>query len=106
MPLAGDEVSPDVPFYIGGCDIFVQSVCPALREIYEHVMATELSLEKWQLTFDTQARAFFYRRTDSGEVHARRRADYWDVLFTERADGWLATLGGNGIGEGGGMGLR
>src|SRR5215467_8617482 len=44
---------------LGGCDIFVQSVCPPLGEIYEHVMSTELSLEKWQRAFDTQARAFF-----------------------------------------------
>ena len=44
---------------LGGCDIYVQSVVPRLGEIYEHVMSTELSLEKWQLAFDTQARAFF-----------------------------------------------
>jgi len=44
---------------LGGCDIYVQSVVPPLAQIYEHVMATELSLEKWQLAFDTQARAFF-----------------------------------------------
>jgi NAD(P)-dependent dehydrogenase (short-subunit alcohol dehydrogenase family) len=44
---------------LGGCDIFVQSVCPPLGEIYEHVLSTELSLQKWQLAFDTQARAFF-----------------------------------------------
>jgi enoyl-[acyl-carrier protein] reductase III len=44
---------------MGGCDIFIQSVCPPLGEIYENVRATELSLEKWELAFDTQARAFF-----------------------------------------------
>ena len=44
---------------LGSCDIFIQSVCPPLGEIYEHVISTELSLEKWQLAFDTQARAFF-----------------------------------------------
>src|SRR5215467_16899 len=27
---------------LGGCDIFVQSVCPPLGEIYERVMSTEL----------------------------------------------------------------
>ena len=43
---------------LGGCDIYVQSVVPPLEEIYEQVMATELSLEKWQTAFDTQARAF------------------------------------------------
>jgi NAD(P)-dependent dehydrogenase (short-subunit alcohol dehydrogenase family) len=45
---------------LGGCDIYVQSVVPPLGEIYEQVMATELSLEKWQAAFDTQARAFSF----------------------------------------------
>jgi len=44
---------------LGGCDIFVQSVVPQLDKIYEHTLATEVPLEKWQLAFDTQARAFF-----------------------------------------------
>jgi len=44
---------------LGGCDIFVQSVVPPLGEIYEHAMSTEVPLAKWQLAFDTQARAFF-----------------------------------------------
>ena len=44
---------------LGGCDIFVQSVVPQLDQIYEHTLATEVPVEKWQLAFDTQARAFF-----------------------------------------------
>jgi enoyl-[acyl-carrier protein] reductase III len=44
---------------MGGCDIFVQSVAPTLDLIYEHTLATEVPLEKWQMAFDTQARAFF-----------------------------------------------
>ena len=32
---------------------------PPLGEIYEHAMSTEVPLAKWQLAFDTQARAFF-----------------------------------------------
>ena len=44
---------------LGGCDIFVHSVIPPLQEIYEHTLATELPLAKWQLAFDTQVRAFF-----------------------------------------------
>ena len=43
----------------GGCDIFVQSVVPTLDKIYEHTLATEVPLDKWQIAFDTQARAFF-----------------------------------------------
>lgn len=44
---------------LGGCDIFVHSVIPRLEEIYEHTLATEVPLAKWQLAYDTQARAFF-----------------------------------------------
>ena len=57
--VAAERLVKEAAQELGGCDIFVQSVCPPLGEIYEHVMATELSLEKWQLAFDTQARAFF-----------------------------------------------
>jgi NAD(P)-dependent dehydrogenase (short-subunit alcohol dehydrogenase family) len=56
---AAENLVKEAAQKLGGCDIFIQSVCPPLGEIYEHVMATELSLEKWQLAFDTQARAFF-----------------------------------------------
>jgi enoyl-[acyl-carrier protein] reductase III len=58
-PAAAENLVKEAAQKIGGCDIFVQSVCPPLGEIYEHVMATDLALEKWQLAFDTQARAFF-----------------------------------------------
>jgi NAD(P)-dependent dehydrogenase (short-subunit alcohol dehydrogenase family) len=53
---------------LGGCDIFVQSVIPRLEEIYEHTLATKVPLAKWQLAYDTQARAFF--------VGARAAAEY------------------------------
>src|SRR5215467_8060201 len=56
---AAESLVEEAAQKLGGCDIYVQSVVPRLGEIYEHVMATELSLEKWQLAFDTQARAFF-----------------------------------------------
>lgn len=44
---------------LGGCDIFVQTAVSQLSQIYEHALATEVPLEKWQLGFDTQAKAFF-----------------------------------------------
>jgi enoyl-[acyl-carrier protein] reductase III len=53
---------------LGGCDIFVHSVIPKLEEIYDHTLATEVSLAKWQLAYDTQTRAFF--------VGARAAAKY------------------------------
>ena len=56
---AAENLVKEAAQKLGGCDIFVQSVVPALEEIYEHVMSTELPLAKWQLAFDTQARAFF-----------------------------------------------
>ena len=48
---------------LGGCDIFLHSVVPQLDKIYEHALSTEVPLEKWQLAFDTQARAFFVGAT-------------------------------------------
>ncbi len=45
--------------HLGGCDIFIQSVVPTLDRIYEHTIATEVPLCKWQMAFDSQARAFF-----------------------------------------------
>ena len=56
---AAENLVKEAAQKLGGCGIFVPSVCPPLGEIYQHVMATDLSLEKWQLAFDTQARAFF-----------------------------------------------
>ncbi|HXD43936.1 MAG TPA: SDR family oxidoreductase [Pseudolabrys sp.] len=44
---------------LGGCDIFVQCAVPPLPDIYAHTLATSVPLDKWQLGFDTQARAFF-----------------------------------------------
>ena len=54
-----EEIVDEAAEKIGGCDIFVQSVIPKLDQIYEHTLATEVPLAKWQLAFDTQARAFF-----------------------------------------------
>lgn len=53
------ELVDEAAGHLGGCDIFVHSVVPELGQIYEHTSATEIPLEKWQLAFDTQARAFF-----------------------------------------------
>ena len=54
-----EEMVAEAAQKLDGCDIFVHSVIPPLQEIYEHTLATELPLAKWQLAFDTQARAFF-----------------------------------------------
>ena len=53
------EIVEEAARDLGGCDIFVQSVAPQLDKIYEHTLSTEVPLEKWQLAFDTQVRAFF-----------------------------------------------
>lgn len=62
---------------LGGCDIFVHSVIPRLEKIYEHTLATEVPLDKWQMAYDTQARAFFvgaraaaHHMTDGGRILA------------------------------------
>ena len=54
-----EKIVKDAAEQLGGCDIFVHSVIPPLEEIYEHTLSTEVPLAKWQLAFDTQARAFF-----------------------------------------------
>lgn len=54
-----EEIVNEAAQLLGGCDIFVQSVIPRLEHIYEHALATEMLLDKWQLAFDTQVRAFF-----------------------------------------------
>lgn len=63
-----EELVHEAARKLGGCDIFVQSVIPRLEDIYEHTLATEVPLAKWQLAFDTQVRAFF--------VGARAAAKY------------------------------
>src|SRR5262252_3422277 len=62
------EIVEEAAQQLGGCDIFVQSVVPRLEHIYEHTLATEVPLAKWQLAYDTQVRAFF--------VGARAAATY------------------------------
>src|SRR5260370_29805766 len=54
-----EELVHEAAHQLGGCDIFVQSVIPPLEEIYEHTLATEVPLAKWQLAFDTPVRAVF-----------------------------------------------
>ena len=53
------EIVDEAAGKLGGCDIFIQSVVPTLDRIFEFALATEVPLEKWQIAYDTQARAFF-----------------------------------------------
>ena len=79
---------------LGGCDIFVHSVCPPLNEIYEHVISTELSLEKWQLAFDTQARAFFLcARTAAKFMRNGGRVIGLSYSQSGRTGGWQPWVG-------------
>ncbi|HYK39309.1 MAG TPA: SDR family oxidoreductase [Candidatus Eremiobacteraceae bacterium] len=57
--IAAEKMVNEAAQKLGGCDIFIQSVVPPLGEIHENAMSTDVPLEKWQLAFDTQARAFF-----------------------------------------------
>jgi hypothetical protein len=59
------EIVEEAAAKLGGY-IFVQSVVPTLDRIYEHTLATEVPLAKWQIAFDTQARAFFVRAPAAG----------------------------------------
>ena len=79
---------------LGGCDIYVQSVVPRLGDIYEHVLATELSLEKWQLAFDSQARAFFVcARTAAKHMAGGGRIIGLSYSIGGRTGGWQPWAG-------------
>ncbi|MBS1786863.1 MAG: SDR family oxidoreductase [Acidobacteria bacterium] len=58
-PIRAEEIVHEAAEQLGGCDIFVHSVIPRMEQIYEHAIATDMPLAKWQLAFDTQARGFF-----------------------------------------------
>ena len=91
---AAEALVHDAAQRLGGCDIFVQSVCPPLSEIYEHVMSTELSLSKWQTAFDTQARAFFIcARTAAKYMQHGGRIIGLSYSHSGRTGGWQPGVG-------------
>jgi NAD(P)-dependent dehydrogenase (short-subunit alcohol dehydrogenase family) len=79
---------------IGGCDIFVHSVIPRLEFIFEHVWATSVPLDKWQLAFDSQARAFFVGARAAAE-HMTNGGRILALSYTPggRTGGWQAWVG-------------
>ena len=88
-PVAAESLVKEAAEQLGGCDIFIQSVCPPLGEIYEPVMATDLALEKWQLAFDTQARAFFIgARTAAKFMRGGGRIIGMSYSQSGRTGGW------------------
>src|SRR5215813_4081380 len=93
-PVASENLVNQAAQKLGGCDIFIHSVCPPLGEIYEHALATELSLEKWQLAFDTQARAFFVgARTAAKFMHRGGRIIGMSYSLSGRTGGWQPWVG-------------
>src|SRR5512147_1274836 len=93
-PAAAEDLVKAAARKLGGCDIFVQSVCPPLGEIYEHVMAPDLALEKWQLAFDTQARAFFIgARTAAKFMSGGGRIIGMSYSHNGRTGGWQPWVG-------------
>src|SRR5215467_15146827 len=93
-PLAAENLVKEAAQKLGSCDIFIQSVCPPLGEIYEHVIATDLSLEKWQRAFDTQARAFFVgARTAATFMRGGGRIIGMSYSQSGRTGGWQPWVG-------------
>ena len=79
---------------LGGCDIFIQSVIPTLDLIYEHTLATEVPLAKWQIAFDTQARAFFVQAPAASKYMARGgRIPALSYTPRGRTGGWQPWVG-------------
>ncbi len=86
---AAESLVKEAAQKLGGCDIYIQSVVPPLGEIYEQVMATELSLKKWQIAFDTQARAFFVCARAAAKFMSRGgRIVGLSYTFGGRTGGW------------------
>jgi len=79
---------------LGGCDIFIQSVVPSFDKIYAHTLATEVPLAKWQLGFDTQARAFFVGAPVAAE-YMRRGGRIIALTYKQGATtgGWQPWVG-------------
>jgi enoyl-[acyl-carrier protein] reductase III len=88
------EIIEEAAEKLGGCDIFVQSVAPALEQIYEHTLATEVPLAKWQIAYDTQARAFFVGAPVAAK-HMRRGGRILALSYTPGAvtGGWRPWVG-------------
>jgi enoyl-[acyl-carrier protein] reductase III len=79
---------------LDGCDIFIHSVIPPLAEIYEHSLATEVPLAKWQLAFDSQARAFFIcARTAARSMRQGGRILALTYAPGGRTGGWQPWVG-------------
>lgn len=79
---------------LGGCDIFVQCAVPSLEKVYDHALATDVSLEKWQLAFDSQARAFFVGAAQAAR-HMRRGGRILALSYHSGAvtGGWQPWVG-------------
>jgi len=92
--VAAENLVKEAAQKLEGCDIFIHSVCPPLKEIYEHVVSTELSLEKWQRAFDTQARAFFVcARTAAKFMRGGGRIIGLSYAQSGRTGGWQPWVG-------------
>jgi NAD(P)-dependent dehydrogenase (short-subunit alcohol dehydrogenase family) len=88
------EIVEEASEKLGGCEIFVQSVAPTLDQIYEHTLATEVPLAKWQVAYDTQARAFFVGAPAAAK-HMRRGGRILALSYTPGAvtGGWQPWVG-------------
>ena len=79
---------------LGGCDIFIHSVVATLDHIYEHTLATEVPLDKWQAAYDTQARAFFVQAPAAAR-HMKRGGRIIALSYTPGGvtGGWQPWVG-------------
>ena len=93
-PVAAENLVLEAAQKLGGCDVFIQSVVPPLGEIHENTMSTDVPLEKWQLAFDTQARAFFIcARTAAKFMTGGGRIIALSYYTGGRTGGWQPWVG-------------
>ena len=91
---AAENVVKEAAEKIGGCDIFIHSVVPALEEIFSPTLSTEVPLAKWQLAFDSQARAFFVcARTAATYMTQGGRILALTYIPGARTGGWQPWVG-------------
>lgn len=93
-PTVAENIVNEAAQKLGGCDIFIHSVIPPLEKLYEHALSTEMPLTKWQLAFDTQARAFFVcARTAAKHMTRGGRILALSYALGGRTGGWQPWVG-------------
>lgn len=93
-PTAAERIVNEAAQRLGGCEIFIHSVIAPMEKVYEHALATEMPLSKWQTACDTQARAFFVcAKTAAKHMKQGGRILALSYATGGRSGGWQPWVG-------------